>query len=161
MTGHLVLSTLHTNDAASTPMRLLDMGAPRYMVAMSLRMVLAQRLVRSVCDMCRVAHEPSAAEREWLTTEFGNMPDTKGCVHGVGCGQCNGTGFVGRTGVYEMLEMNQQLVQAANRGDAQAFSDAATRQMAGQTLKRHAAQLALAGVTTVDEAMHVSAQVDD
>jgi MSHA biogenesis protein MshE len=161
MTGHMVLSTLHTNDAASTPMRLLDMGAPKYMVASSLRMVLAQRLVRAVCDVCRVPHAPTPAEQEWLAAELGESFDASGCAHGAGCGQCNGTGFVGRTGVYEALEMNQRLLQAVNRGDVQAFAEVATGQMAGQTMRRHAALLALAGRTTVSEAMHVGAEVDE
>ena len=160
MTGHLVLSTLHTNDAGSTPLRLVDMGAPRYMVAMSLRLVVAQRLLRVVCDVCRAPHQPRPHEREWLAAELGDAVDTSACVEGAGCNQCAGTGYVGRTGVYELLEMNQAMVRVANRGDPQEFAEAAAAQMAGHTLWRHAAELALAGRTTIDEAMQISSRID-
>ena len=159
MTGHLVLSTLHTNDAASTPIRLIDMGAPNYMVAMSLRMVLAQRLVRVVCDVCRAPYVPKPQEHEWLASYLGDAVDTSNCLHGAGCNQCSGTGYVGRTGVYELLEMNQRLVRAANRNDADDFAEAAKLQMGGQMLGREAAKLAVAGKTTVEEAMNVSSQL--
>ena len=161
MTGHLVLSTLHTNDAASTPIRLIDMGAPGFMVAMSLRMVLAQRLVRMVCDVCRVKYEPKPPEIEWLTSYLKDAVDTTACVHGTGCNQCSGTGYTGRTGVYELLEMNQRLVRAANRGDQEEFAEAARLQMGGNSLGRQAARLALLGRTTVEEAMNVSSQLVD
>jgi MSHA biogenesis protein MshE len=161
MTGHLVLSTLHTNDAASTPIRLIDMGAPGFMVAMSLRMVLAQRLVRMVCDVCRAKYEPKPPEIEWLTSYLKEVPDTTACVHGTGCNQCSGTGYTGRTGVYELLEMNQRLVRAANRNDPEEFAEAARLQMGGNSLGRQAARLALLGRTTIEEAMNVSAQLAD
>ena len=131
------------------------------MVAMSLRMVLAQRLVRAVCDVCRVKYEPKPQEREWLTSHLNDEIDTGQCVHGTGCNQCSGTGYVGRTGVYELLEMNQRLVRAANRNDAEEFALAAREQMLGHTLGRHAARLALIGKTTVEEAMNVSSQLAD
>ncbi|MCW5619973.1 MAG: Flp pilus assembly complex ATPase component TadA [Burkholderiales bacterium] len=161
MTGHVVLSTVHTNDAMSTPMRLVDMGAPRYMMAMSLRLVLAQRLVRKVCDGCAQAHLLQPAEVQWLQQE----PDLDGIhprfLHGKGCAQCNATGYMGRTGVYEMLDMTRAVVQAASDGDPSSFLEAARQQMAGRTLRRHAAMLAARGVTTVEEAMRVSTQADD
>jgi len=75
MTGHLVLSTLHTNDALSTPIRLLDMGVPRYMVALSIQMVLAQRLVRVTCENCSAPHTPAPHEHLWLKTELGDRVD--------------------------------------------------------------------------------------
>ena len=161
MTGHMVLSTLHTNDAASTPMRLIDMGAPKYMVASSLRMVLAQRLVRIICDTCSFSQELSPAEEEWLLAELGEGADIASCARGAGCGHCNGTGFTGRTGVYEALVMNQGLVRAVNRADMDTFAEMASVQMAGQTMRRHAALLAVAGRTTVAEAMHVGAEVEE
>jgi MSHA biogenesis protein MshE len=80
---------------------------------------------------------------------------------GSGCSQCNGTGFSGRTGVYEFLEMTNPVVAAANSDDVQAFIIAARKQMAGNTLRRHAAFLAASGKTTVDEAMRISHQVED
>jgi len=161
ITGHMVFSTLHTNDAVSTPVRLLDMGAPRYMVALSLQLVLAQRLVRVICESCITDHEPLPHEREWLRLELGDGVDQHRCKRGKGCSHCNATGYVGRTGVYEMLEMTGPVVEAANRDDIQNFVQVAREQMAGRTLRRHAAQLAAAGRTTVEEAMRISNQLED
>jgi MSHA biogenesis protein MshE len=161
MTGHMVFSTLHTNDAVSTPVRLLDMGAPRYMVALSLQLVIAQRLVSVVCQSCAKEHKPLPNEHEWLRHEFGDSVDRYRYMSGSGCSNCNGTGFSGRTGVYEMLEMTAPVVAAANADDVQAFMDAARAQMAGNTLRRHAAVLAASGTTTVDEAMRISHQLED
>jgi MSHA biogenesis protein MshE len=161
ITGHMVFSTLHTNDAVSTPVRLLDMGAPRYMVALSLQLVVAQRLVRVICESCIADHEPLPHEREWLRLELGDGVDQHRCKRGKGCSHCNATGYMGRTGVYEMLEMTGPVVEAANREDIQNFLHVAREQMAGGTLRRHAAQLAAAGRTTVEEAMRISNQLDD
>jgi MSHA biogenesis protein MshE len=161
MTGHLVLSTLHTNDAATTPIRLLDMGAPRFMVAMSLQVVLAQRLVRIICEGCAEVVAPTPHEHEWLRTNIGAATDSHRFKKGHGCGQCNKTGYAGRMGVYEMLEMNQAVVEAANQPDPMIFIQAAQRQLQGVTLKDHALSLAVGGKTTVDEAMRVSNQFED
>jgi MSHA biogenesis protein MshE len=160
MTGHLVLSTLHTNDALTTPIRLLDMGVPRYMVALSVNMVLAQRLVRVICENCREPHPLEPAEREWLRYELQDGVDDHRYMKGRGCGQCSNTGFTGRTGVYEMLEMTDDVVEATNQGDPNAFIEAGRAQMAGNTLRRDAVRLVLAGRTTVDEAMRVSSTID-
>ena len=161
MTGHMVLSTLHTNDAISTPIRLLDMGAPRYMVAMSLHLVLAQRLVRLICESCIEEHTPLPSEREWLRYELSDAVDSHQYMRGVGCSQCNNTGYLGRTGVYEMLEMTRPVVEAANSVDPSLFVQVARKQMHGHTLRRHAAALAAQGRTSVDEAMKVSSQHAD
>src|SRR4029077_921689 len=89
MTGHMVLSTLHTNDAVTTPVRLLDMGAPRYMVALSLQMVLAQRLVPLICESCAETVELTPGERFWLTQEIGDKVDAHRYIKGKGCSNCN------------------------------------------------------------------------
>jgi MSHA biogenesis protein MshE len=160
MTGHLVFSTLHTNDAVSTPIRLLDMGAPRYMVAMSLQVVVAQRLVRLICETCGDATQLAPREEEWVRLVWSGATDGVKFRKGRGCTQCNGTGFLGRTGVYEMLEMTKPVIEAANQPDPVVFMNAARTQMRGQMLKDHAVQLALQGKTTVDEAMRISTQLD-
>ena len=160
MTGHMVFSTLHTNDAISTPVRLIDMGAPRYMVALSLQLVIAQRLVRVICESCSAPHELLPNQLEWLRDELGGTTELQP-KRGRGCTHCNGTGYMGRTGVYEMLEMTAPVVEAANREDVQRFMQAAREQMAGDTLGRHAAQLAAAGTTTVEEAMRISNQFEE
>jgi MSHA biogenesis protein MshE len=159
MTGHLVLSTLHTNDAASTPLRLMDMGVPRYMVSSSLQAVLAQRLVRVICESCTVPYQVSPAEHEWLRAELGDARPP--FFHGKGCSHCNGMGYRGRTGVYELLEMTTAVVDAANHHDPAHFLKAAHAQMAGETLRSHAVALAVQGRTTVSEAMRISNQQED
>ena len=154
MTGHMVLSTLHTNDAASTPMRLLDMGAPRYLVATSLRLVLAQRLLRAVCTHCSRPYAATAQEQAFLQA-FGGGGSGKGLAKGAGCQHCNGTGFLGRLGAYELLEMTPRVVAAFNGGDTQTYLDAARREIGGMSLAHHVGDLVHAGRTTVQEAMRL------
>ncbi|MGS0743399.1 GspE/PulE family protein [Glaciimonas sp. GG7] len=161
MTGHLVLSTLHTNDAISTPVRLLDMGVPGYMVASSLQAVVAQRLVRKVCESCATDYTLQVSEYEWLSAELDDPNGDHHYQHGPGCSHCNGTGFRGRIGVYEMLEMTRTVADAANSGDHAHFMTVAQAQLAGETLRRHAIALVLAGKTTVSEAMRISYQLAD
>ncbi|MEO7496039.1 MAG: GspE/PulE family protein [Massilia sp.] len=161
MTGHLVLSTLHTNDAASTPLRLMDMGVPRYMVGSSLQAVLAQRLVRVICESCSTGYELTPTEHEWLRAELKEHVATTKFFHGKGCSHCNGMGYRGRTGVYELLEMTQTVVDAANHPDPAHFLRAAHAEMAGETLRRHAVALAVQGRTTVSEAMRISNQLEE
>lgn len=161
MTGHLVLSTLHTNDAISTPIRLLDMGVPRYMVALSVHMVVAQRLVRVICANCRESYMPTPNEQEWLRYELGSDAQGHAFAHGRGCAHCGNTGYQGRTGVYEFLEMSDAVVEAINHEDPGEFMRVARQQMAGETLRRDAVRLVLAGQTTVAEAMRVSNQFEE
>jgi MSHA biogenesis protein MshE len=161
LTGHLVFSTLHTKDAASTPIRLVDMGAPSYMVATSVHAVIAQRLVRLICESCTEEGEPDAQEGRWLEAVMGPGWTTHKFRHGRGCSHCNGTGYAGRTGVYEMLEMTPDLVRAANKADPSAFIDAAHEHIKGRTLTDHALALVVAGRTTVAEAIKVAVQVED
>jgi MSHA biogenesis protein MshE len=161
MTGHLVFSTLHTNDAASTPVRLLDMGVPPYMMSSALQVVLAQRLVRVICDICAEPYDPTPPERQWLRAELGDAVAQHRYMHGKGCTHCNGSGYKGRTGVYEMLEMTEELAEAANTGNPGTFLKAAVKQMAGWTLRRYAVQLVTSGKTTIAEAMLISNQAVD
>jgi MSHA biogenesis protein MshE len=161
MTGHMVLSTLHTNDSLSTPIRLLDMGVPRYMVALSIQMVLAQRLIRVVCEYCAEPHTLAAHEREWLRYELGDRVDSFQYRHGRGCPHCANTGYQGRQAIYEFLEMNNALVEAVNHGDPNEFIRIGREQMAGETLRRDAVRLVTSGRTTVEEAMRISSQVDE
>ncbi len=161
MTGHTVLSTLHTNDAMSTPLRLLDMGAPRFLVASSLRLVLAQRLVRTVCRDCMQPYEATAQERAFLRAVLGAPGESAPLQHGAGCGSCNRTGYLGRHGVYELLDMSPEVVNALNSEDAVAYAAAARREIGSLSLARHACDLVLAGRTTVREAMRTIGRVHD
>jgi MSHA biogenesis protein MshE len=153
MTGHMVLSTLHTNDAASTPIRLLDMGAPRYLIATSLRLVLAQRLVRAICMQCAQPYTPTAQQVAFLQTFAGGAAGA--LAQGAGCPHCNGTGYLGRLGVYELLDMTRSVVSAFNSGDMQAYTDAAQHEIGELSLARHVCELVLSGRTTVGEAMRL------
>jgi MSHA biogenesis protein MshE len=160
MTGHLVLSTLHTNDALSTPIRLLDMGVPRYMVALSLQLVLAQRLVRTVCTHCAEPHEPDARERA-MVEGLGLSLDGARFMRGRGCVHCSDTGYSGRTGVYEFLEMDGDLVTLMNRGDNEGFTALGRQRMRGNSLRHDAMRCVLQGRTTLEEALRVSVQADE
>jgi MSHA biogenesis protein MshE len=154
ITGHMVLSTLHVREAASVPVRLLDMGVPRYMVATALQAVIAQRLVRLICERCAERHAPSAQESRFLEQQWrGAAVEFK---RGAGCAKCNGSGYRGRVGVYEMLEMTPPLVEAVAKEDITAFLRVAEAEMAGRTFVHHAAALAAAGRTTLHEAMRIS-----
>ncbi len=161
MTGHLVLSTLHTNDAVSSPIRLIDMGVPRFMVAMSLLAVIAQRLVRVVCESCVQPSIPEPFEQTWLKLELGDTIDRHSFVRGRGCTHCNGTGYQGRIGIYELLEMNTELTDAANHHDTNIFIKQARRQMTGRTLRSSVVAMVVAKRTTVSEAMRISNQFDE
>src|SRR5712664_2201314 len=147
--------------AANTPLRLIDMGAPSYMVATSVHAVIAQRLVRLICESCTVAVVPDAEEGRWLEAVVGPKWSGGRYRRGTGCSQCNGLGYAGRTGVYEMLEMTPDLVRAANIADPNAFLETAKTHLAGRTLTDRALALVAEGRTTVGEAMKVSVQVED
>lgn len=160
MTGHLVLSTLHTNDAMTAPVRLIDMGAPRFMVAMSLLGVVAQRLVRLICEHCKQPYTPTPSEQVWLTQAI-EKPITYALAHGKGCSHCNGTGYQGRVGVYELLEIDNTLVEAANHQDTNAFINLARERMQGKTLRSQSIQLVLTQRTTIAEVMRINNQFDE
>ncbi len=161
MTGHLVLSTLHTNDALSTPLRLIDMGVPRYMVALSLQLVVAQRLVRTVCPHCAAPYQATPQQLGWLRLAGMTETDSIALKEGQGCSDCNDTGYAGRTGVYEYIEMTQALVEAMNHGDPSNFTRIGRAQMAGQTLRADALRLAASGRTTLDEAVRVGSDLGE
>jgi len=160
VTGHMVLSTLHTRDAATTPLRLADMDVPRFMLAYSLQAVVAQRLIRVNCESCVEPYEPEGRELSWLKG-IGRDPEGGKLMHGRGCQNCNGSGFIGRTGLYEMLEFDLELANLANNADPRLFVDRANKRMKGKTLRDRAADLVLAGRTTVGEAMRVVSSFED
>jgi MSHA biogenesis protein MshE len=161
MTGHLVLSTLHTRDAAGTLFRLVDMGTPRFMVASSVQAVIAQRLLRRICESCNEPYTPTAQEMEWLEVEGVTGAQLSGLMQGRGCSHCNGTGYYGRRGVYEMLEMSREMVVAAAHEDVNHFMQVANEYMRGRTLVDHALVQMRQGHTTVAEVMRISNQVED
>ncbi|MGB8517023.1 MAG: ATPase, T2SS/T4P/T4SS family [Gallionella sp.] len=159
MTGHLVLSTLHTRDAAGTLFRLVDMGTPRFMVASSVQAVIAQRLLRRICESCAEPHAATPQEHEWLESQGATRPET--LMHGRGCSHCNGTGYRGRMGIYEMIEMGRELVEAAAHDSVTHFMQVAGEHMRGKTMLDHALVQMRGGLTTVEEVMRISNQVEE
>jgi MSHA biogenesis protein MshE len=156
ITGHLVLSTLHTNDAATTPLRLLDMKVPGYLIASSLLAVVSQRLVRMVCPNCAISAPPPPEHLEWFRSRV--SPEELSLAkfrHGKGCVRCNGVGYFGRRGVFEVVEMNHQLALAIQGSDPSEFERLARQQIGTYTIERNAHELVLTGETTISEAMTV------
>jgi MSHA biogenesis protein MshE len=157
MTGHLVLSTLHTNDAVSTPSRLLDMGVPGYMIASTLLAVVSQRLVRLICRYCAKPHAPTTEEMAWVKHFHKGEIGQANFRRGKGCTRCNGVGYSGRVGIFEILEMDADLATAIHDGDPTEFERAARLSLGDATMERRAVELVLGGETTAAEAMTVVA----
>jgi general secretion pathway protein E len=154
LTGHLVLATLHTNDAASAVTRLADMGVEPYLLASSLLGVLAQRLVRTLCPACRAQGAPSAGEAELLAS-FGLAPGAP-LFAPTGCDACNGTGYRGRSGIYELLIVDDEIRRLIHdRAPETALRDAAIN--GGMTpLRRDGARWLAGGTTSLAELVRVT-----
>lgn len=168
MTGHMVMSTLHTNDAIGSAMRLIDMGAEPYLVASSLQGVMAQRLIRRICPNCAKDYQPTTQESIWLSSMLQKNKDVSvdktvpdNFKYGAGCYQCSNTGYKGRIGIYEWLEMDDKTLGALRRGDPDAFSAAARLNPYYEPLEMCALDLAKQGVTTLDEVFRVSATLGE
>lgn len=160
LTGHLVLSTLHTNDAVSSAVRLLDMGAPGYLVASSLRAVVAQRLVRKICDSCSENYQLNTEELLWLNSLDDNLKSIN-FKRGKGCQSCNKTGYKGRIGVFELLEMTESMMNALKLNDTITFSQVAQKSPGFVPLAKVALMYAKMGITTVDEVLKLIEIVAD
>ncbi len=155
ITGHLVLSTLHTNDAPSTAVRLLDMGAPGFLIANALQAVIAQRLIRRLCDRCARPRPPTPQESVWLRSLAGDTALAGEYKSAPGCNHCNQTGYAGRIGLYELLEMDAELADALRTNEAPVFV-AAVRRSAGYRPLVHAAlDQARQGLTSLAEVLRV------
>jgi MSHA biogenesis protein MshE len=157
LTGHLVLSTLHTNDAASTATRLIDMGLEPYLVASSLRGVVAQRLVRRICTSCKVPDRPSPAVLRGLRLDEEEVAEAT-FYRGEGCAECNNTGYRGRVGLYELMEVDPEVRDAIASNDRKALDGALARQEAHKTLRESGIDKAKAGLTSLDEVLRVTAE---
>ncbi|WP_394211705.1 GspE/PulE family protein [Enterovibrio calviensis] len=155
LTGHLVLSTLHTNNAIDSALRLLDMEAPGYLVASAVRTVLAQRLIRRICPDCKVPHATEDMEKMWLSVTQLDMVN-QGFYKGRGCQSCNFTGYKGRIGVFELLEITPDLMDALRANDTQAFAMLAEQQPGYKPLVHCALEFAKQGQTSLEEAMKLS-----
>jgi type IV pilus assembly protein PilB len=148
ITGHLVLSTLHTNDAPSSIARLVDMGVKPYLVSTSVVGVIAQRLVRKICNNCKEEYEASEYEKEI----FGQDVNKTLILHkGKGCGYCNNTGYSGRIGIYEIMEMTRKHREAINAGANSDIIRDISIQNGMTTLESECKDLVLKGRTTIEE----------
>jgi general secretion pathway protein E len=161
LTGHLVFSTLHTNDAPSSITRLLDLGVEPYLVASSLNAVLAQRLVRTVCDRCKEAvplDEDSARAKGWSSEDLLFLKGL-GCervARGKGCDACFGSGFAGRTAIFELLVMNDDLRDLVVRRSSAGDLKKAALGKGFLTLRKDGLRRVAAGLTTLDEVWSVT-----
>jgi len=155
LTGHLVFSTLHTNDASSAITRLIDMGVPAYLVSSSVVAIMAQRLIRVVCQKCKHPYTPgkSMIEGAGITPE---MAAGANFVKGAGCGNCQGSGFRGRLGIFELMLMSPKIRELT-------FNTAPTEQIRRsaigegmKTLYKDGIDKVLRGVTTLEEVLRVA-----
>jgi MSHA biogenesis protein MshE len=161
MTGHLVFSTLHTVSAVATANRLLDMGAPGYLIGAALQGIVAQRLVRRVCESCAEPIELSPGQSTWLKAQVGSKAAAKTAfVSGRGCNYCQLTGYRGRIGVYELLEMDNGLTDALRREDLSDFVSLARKKKSYVPLVNCALDYAISGVTSLDEVVRVAGGLD-
>jgi MSHA biogenesis protein MshE len=162
ITGHLVFSTLHTMNAIATIHRLLDMGAAGYMIAAAVHGIVAQRLVRRVCENCAQETPPDAHEAAWLRAQVGAAKAAAMRFKtGAGCTYCNLSGYRGRMAVYELLEIDRGLADAIRRGDLTAFADGARARPQYVSLAQGALQIAAKGHTSLAEAIGVTSGIEE
>lgn len=153
ITGHLVMSTIHTNDAPSAIVRLVDMGIEPYLVANSLCGIMSQRLVRKICPHCKKAYEADSYEKKMLGLEY---QDKVILYKGEGCTFCNGSGYMGRTGVYEVMEITREIREMIVSGKSIDEIRDVSIANGMKTLKMAATELVLRGVTTVEEMVKIA-----
>lgn len=158
MTGHFVLSTLHTNDAVHTLERLLDMGSEGFLIATVLRGVVAQRLLRRVCNSCAKPHKLDGHQKAWLKSVRDGRYVDKEFTSGSGCGHCNNTGYSGRIGIYEMFEPDAEMLEALRESDINAFTAAVENNKDFVPLLESGLKLAAEGVTSIREVMNFSGE---
>ncbi|MCO7226308.1 GspE/PulE family protein [Pleionea sp. CnH1-48] len=161
MTGHLVLSTLHTNDSISSALRMVDMGAQSYLVASALRGVVAQRLVKRVCTFCSEEHEVSSNDKVWLQSMVKDTVSSAVFKRGVGCVQCNQSGYRGRIAIHEMLILDDNMLSALRRNDPDDFSRYAKSSKHYQSLQESVIRLAVKGLTSLSEVYRIAETIED
>ncbi|MCX7345275.1 MAG: GspE/PulE family protein [Alphaproteobacteria bacterium] len=159
LTGHLVFSTLHTNDAAGAVTRLIDMGVEPFLLASSLEGILAQRLVRKICPRCKELYEPDESLMKGLNGSVKMGLDAK-FYHGAGCTQCNQTGMTGRVGIFEMLRVTGHLRDVIA---TRPTTDQITREAPADhiSMVHDGVAKVLDGVTTLEEIFRVAKSIDE
>ncbi len=160
MTGHMVLSTLHTNDAISTVYRLQDMGVEAYLIATSLQAIIAQRLVRKLCENCKTEHILDEHEKAWLQSSVKEDIQDMHFYQGEGCHLCNNTGYKGRIGVHEILEFTNELTETFRQNDTSAFVKLAKSTPGYTPLVSSALKLAQQGLTSIEEILKLAGTIE-
>ncbi len=160
LTGHLVLSTLHTNDAPSAVTRLLDLGIPSYLIHSTVLGIMGQRLVRTLCPACKVPTEISDAEWSSVTHPF-KAPKPTTAMKAVGCIECRNTGYKGRSGIYEMLTITPTLRKQITPHTDLAEIKKLAYQEGMQPLMLNGLEKVAAGLTTVEEVLKVAPHLDE
>ena len=155
LTGHLVFSTLHTNDAPSAVTRLIDIGVKPFMVASSVRAIMAQRLVRRICARCKVEHTPTESELQLLGPAAAQMQQAQ-LFRGRGCAECNNSGYRGRIGIYEIFVLDDTVRHMINDQVGAADLRAEARRMGMRTLREDGLRKVVAGITTLEEVFRVT-----
>jgi len=155
-TGHLIFSTLHTNDAAGAITRLVDMGIKHYLVAATIRGILAQRLVRTICASCREAYQPSKVEVDMFSIDDPNLLKDFELYRGKGCPACNNTGFKGRMGIYELLVINDSIKELVMNNASGAELCKKAKEFGMRTLKEDGMEKVKCGYTTIEEVLRVT-----
>ncbi len=158
LTGHLIFSTLHTNDAASAVTRLVDMGIKPYLVSSTVQGVLAQRLVRTICPSCRVAYKPSEEEQRILSLD-GQGAKAIELYKGKGCADCSATGFKGRTGILELLVITDEIREMILNNASSAEISQKARETGMRTLKDDGIEKVKRGYTTISEVLRVTQDI--
>ena len=161
MTGHLVLSTLHTNDALSGPARLIDMGVEPYLTASAVRLVIAQRLAKRICQSCSETYTPSEREIKWLGMLMPQISKTPAFRRGRGCSQCGMRGYKGRIGVYELIEITEDLSDALREGDLKSFTTMTRKKPNYRTLTFNALEYAIEGKISLDEVLRLAVELTE
>ena len=156
MTGHLVLSTLHTNDAPSAVARLVDMGVEPFLIASSLEGVIAQRLVRTICENCKTEYTPSDAEIEEIKKHYKKPIEIKHLYKGEGCQECLGTGFKGRMAIYEIMEVDEDLRTTISKNPETTVLKQKAIDKGMKTLIEDGISKVLQGKTTLEEVLQVA-----
>jgi general secretion pathway protein E len=157
LTGHLVLATLHTNDAVGAVTRLIDMGIEPFLLSSSLLGVLAQRLVRRLCPNCRKATPPTPSELEMLPQDWGTRP----VYSAVGCPQCQQTGYRGRTGIYELMVVDDFARRYIHEGGAEPVLRAHASRSGMRSLRDDGLRWVMRGDTTIDEVLRVTRAAEE
>ena len=160
LTGHLVFSTLHTNDAPSAITRLIDMGVKPFLVASAVRAIMAQRLIRKVCQHCKEPYRPTQCEMDVLRLNPAEI-EKASIFRGRGCGECARTGYRGRQGIYEIFQLDENVRQLIYEKVASSIVRKRARELGMRTLREDGIRKIMAGITTPEEVISITQGDED